>query len=41
MTQVKSVAEWMTERGLTLAQLVEASALDRRVVFKVRDCPAS
>jgi hypothetical protein len=32
MTQVKSVSDWMTERGLGLAELVEASALDRRVV---------
>jgi transcriptional regulator with XRE-family HTH domain len=32
MAHVKTVADWMTERGLDLAQLVEASALDRRVV---------
>jgi hypothetical protein len=32
MTDVKTVAEWMAERGLGLAQLVEASALDDRVV---------
>jgi transcriptional regulator with XRE-family HTH domain len=32
MAQVKTIAEWMAERGLRLAELVEASALDRRVV---------
>jgi transcriptional regulator with XRE-family HTH domain len=32
MAQVKSIADWLTERGLRLADLVEASALDRRVV---------
>ena len=32
MAQVRTIAEWMTERGLRLAELVQASALDRRVV---------
>jgi hypothetical protein len=32
MAQVKSVAEWMAERGLDLAALVAASSLDDRVV---------
>jgi hypothetical protein len=32
MAQIKTAAEWMAERGLTLAALVEASALDARVV---------
>jgi hypothetical protein len=32
MVKVKSVAEWMAERGLDLAKLIEASALDDRVV---------
>jgi transcriptional regulator with XRE-family HTH domain len=32
MAQVKTIADWLTERGLGLAELVEASALDRRVV---------
>ena len=32
MAQVKSVAEWMTERGLTLSGLVQSSGLDDRVV---------
>ena len=32
MAQVKSVADWMAERGISLAQLVEASRLEERVV---------
>lgn len=36
MTDTKTVAEWMAERGLTLAQLVEASGLERRVVEAIR-----
>ena len=32
MTQVKTLAEWMAEKGIDLAGLVEASALDGRVV---------
>jgi hypothetical protein len=32
MEQVKTVAQWMAERGFGLAELVEASALDERVV---------
>jgi transcriptional regulator with XRE-family HTH domain len=32
MAQVKTVAEWMAERGTSLAALVEASGLDARVV---------
>jgi transcriptional regulator with XRE-family HTH domain len=32
MATVKAVADWMTERGISLAALVEASGLDRRVV---------
>jgi ribosome-binding protein aMBF1 (putative translation factor) len=32
MDRVKSVAEWMGERGMALADLVSASALDKRVV---------
>jgi len=32
MAEVKSVADWMAERGLTLAELVESSGLERRVV---------
>ena len=32
MAQVKTIAEWMTERGLGVAELIEASALDKRVV---------
>jgi transcriptional regulator with XRE-family HTH domain len=32
MAQLKTVAEWMAQRGLSVAALVEASALDQRVV---------
>jgi len=32
MTQVKTIAEWMAERHMGLAELVEASALDDHVV---------
>lgn len=32
MAQMKTVADWMAERGISLAGLVEASGLDRRVV---------
>jgi transcriptional regulator with XRE-family HTH domain len=35
MAQVKTLAEWMAERGLGLAELVEASGLDGRVVEAV------
>jgi transcriptional regulator with XRE-family HTH domain len=32
MAQVKTVADWMAERGTSLAALVAASGLDKRVV---------
>lgn len=32
MTPTKAIAEWMTERDLSLAQLIEASGLDKKVV---------
>jgi len=32
---VKSIADWMTERGIDVAQLIEASALDPKVVEAV------
>jgi hypothetical protein len=32
VAQVKTVAEWMAERGVGLAELTRASALDDRVV---------
>jgi hypothetical protein len=32
MGQVKAVADWMAERGIPLARLIEASGLDGRVV---------
>jgi hypothetical protein len=35
MAQVKTPAEWMAERGIGLAELVEASGLDDRVVKAV------
>ena len=35
MAQVQTVAAWMAERGLDLAQLVAASALDERVVAAI------
>src|SRR5262245_50672706 len=32
MAHVKSVTDWMAERGLSLAQLIEACGLEKRVV---------
>jgi transcriptional regulator with XRE-family HTH domain len=32
MAQVKTLAEWMAERGIGLAELVEAAGLEERVV---------
>jgi transcriptional regulator with XRE-family HTH domain len=32
MAEVKTVADWMGQRGLRLAELVEGSGLDRKVV---------
>jgi hypothetical protein len=32
MAKLKTIAEWLAERGLCVADLVEASALDGRVV---------
>jgi hypothetical protein len=32
MQPIKTIAEWMALRGLTLAELVETSALDERIV---------
>jgi ribosome-binding protein aMBF1 (putative translation factor) len=32
MTQVKTITDWMAERGLDLPGLVEVSRLDKRVV---------
>ena len=31
MAQVKTVADWMAERGMELAQLIAASGLDDRI----------
>lgn len=38
MAQVKSVAEWMAERGMSLAELVAASQLDDRIVAAIAGC---
>jgi transcriptional regulator with XRE-family HTH domain len=35
MAQAKTLTEWMTERGIRLSELVEASALDERVVAAI------
>jgi hypothetical protein len=35
MAQVKTASEWMAERGMGLAELVAASALDDRVAAAV------
>jgi transcriptional regulator with XRE-family HTH domain len=35
MAQVNTLAGWMTDRGIGLADLVEASGLDKRVVEAV------
>jgi hypothetical protein len=35
MAQVKTVAEWMAERGIELAQLIETARLDDRVVTAI------
>ena len=32
MEQIRSIAEWMAERGLDLDQLLAASGLERRVL---------
>jgi ribosome-binding protein aMBF1 (putative translation factor) len=37
MPQAKTVAEWMAQRGIELAQLIEASGLDDRVVKAIAD----
>ena len=37
MTDVKSVAEWMAERGLALPALAEAAALDGKVLAAIAE----
>jgi hypothetical protein len=37
MPEIKSVAEWMTARGIALAELVERSALEERVVKAIAE----
>jgi transcriptional regulator with XRE-family HTH domain len=36
VAQVKTLAEWMAERGLDLPALVEASGVEKRVVDAIR-----
>jgi transcriptional regulator with XRE-family HTH domain len=36
MDRLKTVAEWMTERGIGLEQLLEASGLDRKIFEAIR-----
>ena len=38
MEQVKTVADWMAERGVALAELIQASGLDDRVVKAIVEC---
>ena len=38
MPEVKSVADWMAARGITLARLIEATGLDARVVVAIASC---
>ena len=37
-TPTKTIAEWMTERNLGLAELAEASSVDERVVQAIAEC---
>ncbi len=32
MARVRTITDWMAERGISLAEMIERSALDRRVV---------
>jgi hypothetical protein len=38
MPKPKSLAEWMTERGIDAAELADLAALDRRVVEAIAHC---
>jgi hypothetical protein len=38
MPEVKSVADWMVTRGITLAGLIESTGLDARVVEAIACC---
>lgn len=38
MVPMKTITEWMTEKGIGLAALVEASGLDNSVVQAIADC---
>ncbi|MBI3467903.1 MAG: helix-turn-helix transcriptional regulator [Planctomycetes bacterium] len=35
MEQVKTISAWMTERGMSLAELVAAAAIEERVVTAI------
>jgi ribosome-binding protein aMBF1 (putative translation factor) len=37
MTQTKSLVDWLTEKSMTLAQLIAVSALDDRVVKAIAE----
>jgi hypothetical protein len=38
MAEVKTLAEWMSERGLGLAEMIATSGLDARVVEAIAQC---
>lgn len=38
MTEVKTLAEWMTDRGIGVSDLVATSGLDSRVVEAIAEC---
>jgi hypothetical protein len=38
MAEVKALADWMAQRGICLAELVDTSGLDRRVVEAIVHC---
>jgi ribosome-binding protein aMBF1 (putative translation factor) len=35
MEKVKSIGEWMADRGIGLEQLLESTALDRRILLAI------
>lgn len=38
MAEQKTIAEWMTERGVDVAGLIAASSLDENVVLAIAEC---
>jgi ribosome-binding protein aMBF1 (putative translation factor) len=38
MAEVKTLAEWMAERGIDVSELIAASGLDARVVEAIAQC---